>query len=105
MVRTHLLSRSTYENSSPGRLSDPRIVFPQQMRHRENHACSANATDFFNSLLVEALLDQKFCAVDEFGRFATYERENDPLKVHVGPDGSFAAFDGNDEIIAEGKGA
>jgi hypothetical protein len=21
------------------------------MRHRENHACSANATDFFNSLL------------------------------------------------------
>jgi hypothetical protein len=32
-------------------LSDPRIVFPQRMRHRENHACSANATDFFNSLL------------------------------------------------------
>jgi hypothetical protein len=25
------------------------------MRHRENHACSANATDFFNSLLMGTL--------------------------------------------------
>jgi hypothetical protein len=55
--------------------------------------------------LIEALLDQKFCAADKFGLFVTYERDNDPLKVHVGPDGSFAAFDGNDEIIMEGKGA
>ena len=63
------------------------------------------ARDSGYETLVEALLDQKFCAGDQFGLFVTYVRENDPLKVHVGPDGSFAAFDGNDEIIAEGSGA
>jgi hypothetical protein len=55
--------------------------------------------------LVEALLSQNFCADDKFGLFVTYVRENDPMKVHVGPDGSFAAFNGDDEIIAEGSGA
>ena len=54
--------------------------------------------------LVEALLSQNFCADDKFGLFVTYVRENDPMKVHVGPDGSFAAFNGDDEIVAEGEG-
>jgi len=55
--------------------------------------------------LAEALLEQGFSRTDEFGLFVTYERANDPLKIHIGPDGSFAAFDGNDEVIAEGTGA
>jgi len=55
--------------------------------------------------LTEALIGLGFSATDEFGLFVTYERENDPLKLHVGTDGSFAAFDGNDELIGEGHGA
>jgi hypothetical protein len=55
--------------------------------------------------LAEALSDQGFCMCDEFGVFVTYERPNDSVKVHVGPDGSFAAFDSHDEVIAEGHGA
>jgi hypothetical protein len=55
--------------------------------------------------LVEVLLEQKFRPVDEFGLFVTYERANDALKVHVGPEGAFAAFDGDDQVVAEGKGA
>ena len=55
--------------------------------------------------LAEALLEQGFRPTDEFGLFVTYERANDPLKLHIGPDGSFAAFDGADEVVAEGKGA
>ena len=55
--------------------------------------------------LAEALLEQGFSPVDEFGLFVTYRRVNDPLKLHIGPDGSFAAFDGDDEVFAEGKGA
>jgi len=55
--------------------------------------------------LAEALLEQGFSATDEFGLFVTYERANDPLKLHVGPDGSFAAFNSDDELIAEGEGA
>jgi hypothetical protein len=27
----------------------------------------------------------------------------DPLKIHVEPDGSFAAFNGDDELVAEGE--
>jgi hypothetical protein len=33
----------------------------------------------------QALLNQEFRAVDEFGSFVTFEREGDPLKIHVGP--------------------
>jgi hypothetical protein len=44
-------SRSTYENSSPGRLSDPRIAPLDQYPNRENHASATDATHFFNSLL------------------------------------------------------
>jgi hypothetical protein len=51
----------------------------------------------------QALLNQEFRAVDEFGSFVTFEREGDPLKIHVGPDGSFAAFNGEDELVAEGE--
>ncbi len=40
-----------HENSSLGRLSDPRIVPLDQCPHRENHATPADATYFFNSLL------------------------------------------------------
>ena len=55
--------------------------------------------------LAEALLGQEFRAVDEFDSFVTFEREGDPLKIQVGPDGSFAAFNGDDELVAEGEGA
>jgi hypothetical protein len=55
--------------------------------------------------LAEALSGLGFKETDEFGLFVTFQRENDPLKLHVGPDGSFAAFDGDDEVVAEGKGA
>jgi hypothetical protein len=49
--------------------------------------------------------NKRFSPADEFGLFVTYQRANDPLKLHIGPDGSFAAFDGDDEVVAEGKGA
>ena len=55
--------------------------------------------------LVQALLDQEFRAVDEFDAFVTFERPDDPLKIHVGPDGSFSVFNGDDELIAEGESA
>jgi hypothetical protein len=54
--------------------------------------------------LAEALLHQGFSAVDEFGLTMTYQRADDSLKVHLGSDGTFTAFDGNDEVIAEGRG-
>jgi len=54
-------------------------------------------------VLSQALLDVDFRAVDEFDSFVTFERPDDPLKIHVGPDGSFAAFNGDDELIAEGE--
>ena len=53
--------------------------------------------------LAEALLQQGFSVVDEFGLSVTYQRADESLKIHLGPDGSFTAFDGNDEVIAEGK--
>jgi hypothetical protein len=55
--------------------------------------------------LEEALIDFGFCAAQEFGIFVTYERRRDSLKVHVAPDGMFAAFDSGDEILGEGEGA
>ena len=55
--------------------------------------------------LAEALLQQGFSAVDEFGLSVTYQRADESLKIHLGPDGSFTAFDGNDEVIAEGNSA
>ena len=55
--------------------------------------------------LAQALRGQEFRAVDEFDAFVTFEREGDPLKIQVGPDGSFAAFNGDDELVAEGEGA
>ena len=54
--------------------------------------------------LAQALLDQEFRACDEFDSFVTFERADDPLKIHAGPDGSFAAFNGDDELVAEGEG-
>jgi hypothetical protein len=54
--------------------------------------------------LAQALLDQEFRATDEFDSFVTFERESDPLKIQVGPDGSFAAFNSDDELVAEGEG-
>jgi hypothetical protein len=56
-------------------------------------------------VLAQALGDQGFRAVDEFDTFVTFEREGDPLKIQVGPDGCFAAFNGDDELVAEGEGA
>jgi len=60
--------------------------------------------DIGRVVISDALLEQGFYATDEFGQFVTYERANDPLKLHVGPDGSFSAFNGDDEVVAEGKG-
>jgi hypothetical protein len=57
------------------------------------------------SALSQALLEEGFRAVDEFDLFVTFARDNDPLKVHVGPDGAFAAFDVTDQLITEGEGA
>lgn len=57
------------------------------------------------SALSQALLEEGFRAIDEFDLFVTFARGNDPLKIHVGPDGSFAAFDITDELITEGEGA
>jgi hypothetical protein len=54
--------------------------------------------------LRQALLLQGFRAIDEFDSFVTFERAGDAVKIHVGPDGSFAAFDGDDELVAEGEG-
>jgi hypothetical protein len=57
------------------------------------------------SALSQALLEEGFRAVDEFDVFVTFARDNDLLKIHVGPDGSFAAFDVADQLITEGEGA
>jgi hypothetical protein len=62
------------------------------------------ARDAGLDILVEALLQQGFSAPDEFGFSLTYQRAGDPLKIHLGVDGSFTALDGNDEVIAEGTG-
>jgi hypothetical protein len=55
--------------------------------------------------LEEALIELGFLAAHQFGVFVTYERELDLVKVHVAPDGMFAAFDLDDEILGEGTGA
>ena len=55
-------------------------------------------------VLEEALIDLGFTAAREFGVFVTYGRQRDLVKVHVAPDGMFAAFDGDDEILGEGTG-
>ena len=56
-------------------------------------------------VLEEALIDLGFSAAREFGVFVTYGRQRDLVKVHVAPDGMFAAFGGDDEILGEGTGA
>jgi len=55
--------------------------------------------------LEEALIDLGFTAAHEFSVFVTYERQRDLVKVHAAPDGMFAAFGGDDEILGEGTGA
>jgi hypothetical protein len=54
--------------------------------------------------LSDALWENEFRAIDEFDAFVTYARAGDPLKIHVGPDGSFAAFDGDNQLLTEGEG-
>jgi hypothetical protein len=56
------------------------------------------------SALSQALLEQGFHAVDEFDVFVTFARDNDPLRIHAGPDGAFAVFDSDDELITDGEG-
>jgi hypothetical protein len=56
------------------------------------------------SSLSQALLEEGFRCIDEFDVFVTFARDNDLFKIHVGPDGSFAAFDDADELITEGAG-
>jgi hypothetical protein len=55
--------------------------------------------------LEEALIELGFSAANQLGVFVTYERERDLMKVHVAPDGLFAAFGVDDEILGEGTGA
>jgi hypothetical protein len=55
--------------------------------------------------LEEALIELGFSAANQLGVFVTYERERDLMKVHVAPDGLFAAFGMDDEILGEGTGA
>jgi hypothetical protein len=55
--------------------------------------------------LEEALIDLGFSAAREFGIFVTYERPRGSVKVHVAPDGMFAAFEGDGDILGEGVGA
>jgi hypothetical protein len=56
-------------------------------------------------VLSRALRRNGFLKADEFGAFVTFVRDGDLLKIHVGRDGSFSAFDIADECITEGKGA
>jgi len=49
----------------------------------------------------DALLELGFTPAAKFGAFMTYRRRR--LKVHVGPDGAFAAFGADDEILGEGQ--
>ncbi len=55
--------------------------------------------------LEEALIELGFSADREFGIFVTYGRQRDLVKVHAAPDGMFAAFGEDDEILGEGTGA
>lgn len=54
--------------------------------------------------LAEALLAQGFSKIDEFGLFITYERPDEPLKIYIGLDGTFAGFNHCDQLVAEGEG-
>jgi hypothetical protein len=44
-----------------------------------------------------------FYKADDFGTFVTFVRDGDLLKIHIGSDGSFSAFNFADECITEGK--
>jgi hypothetical protein len=37
--------------------------------------------------------------------FVTFARDDEPLKIHVSPNGAFAVFDSEDVLITEGEGA
>ena len=56
------------------------------------------------SVLSRALRRNGFHKVAKFGTFATFVRDGDLLKIHVGRDGSFSAFNFADECITEGNG-
>lgn len=60
--------------------------------------------DIAHRALLGALAAQGFSPTGEFDTFVTYERAYDPIKIQVAPDGSFSAFNGDDELILEGKG-
>jgi hypothetical protein len=72
------------------------------MSRRENRS-NKMANHNVARALADALTAQGYGVADEFGLCMTYERDNDPLKVHVDADGSFAAFNGDDELISEGN--
>ena len=56
------------------------------------------------SAVIQALLKNGFHEIDGFDLFATFARDGDPVRIHLGSDGSFAAFDGSNEFVTEGKG-
>ena len=60
--------------------------------------------DDIGKALKTMLLLSGFAEINTFGEFITYQRAGDPLKVHVGPDGSFTALDGEETVICEGIG-
>jgi hypothetical protein len=55
--------------------------------------------------LDEVLTELGFSVTGQSGVFVTYERARDSVKVHVAPDGMFAAFNTDDDIIGEGEDA
>jgi hypothetical protein len=70
--------------------------------------CGGAMTSLWSSereALDEVLADLGFSAAGQSGVFVTYERERDSMKVHVAPDGMFAAFNRDDNIIGEGEDA
>jgi hypothetical protein len=104
MVRAHPLLKVDIREQLPGRLSDPRIVFPRRMRHRENHACDANATDFFNSLLEVGAdrIEQVGAGRGGYGR----DRRADDVLCRVGlPTGTCAvSHAGRVAYVSDNKG-
>jgi len=54
--------------------------------------------------LTQALLEKGFHPVEEFDMFVTFSRDDTELKIHAGPDGAFAAFDANDNLLTQGEG-
>jgi hypothetical protein len=78
---------------------------PWRALPKEFGPCNDGDLEHSREALEEALIELGFSADREFGIFVTYGRQRYLVKVHVAPDGMFAAFGGDDEILGEGTGA